>query len=152
MKRTVRNVALFIAFALIAAMGLMAAIRLAPSDPAVWHKSPELYEWVHGGTWNDIVPMTGGASLRLSLERGAPANLLARLDRIATASPRTERLAGSPGEGRVTWITRSALWGFPDYTTAEARADGLFIYARLRFGRSDLGVNAARLRDWLSRL
>ncbi|OYW47683.1 MAG: hypothetical protein B7Z31_15380, partial [Rhodobacterales bacterium 12-65-15] len=81
-----------------------------------------------------------------------PVDLLSRLDAIALASPRTTRLAGSVTEGRITWITRSALWRFPDYTTAEARSDGLFLYARQRFGSDDLGVNAARLRDWLSRL
>ncbi|WP_435259218.1 DUF1499 domain-containing protein [Thioclava sp. FR2] len=144
---------LFIAFALIAAMGLMAAIRLAPSDPAVWHDQEAIFQWADdAGPWNDIVPLTGGATLRLSLAKGAPADLLSRLDVIAGAAPRTERLAGSIEDGRITWITRSALWGFPDYTSAETREDGLYVYARLRFGRDDFGVNAARLSDWLARL
>jgi hypothetical protein len=52
--------------------------------------------------------------------QGADRAALARLDEIALATPRTTRLAGSPDEGRITWITRSALWGFPDYTTAQA--------------------------------
>jgi uncharacterized protein (DUF1499 family) len=86
----------------------------------------------------------------------APAEALSQLDAIAMATARTTRLSGSPDEGRITWITRSALWGFPDYTTAEAVPDAtgsrLTVHARLRFGRSDLGVNAARLRDWLPRL
>ena len=82
---------------------------------------------------------------------------LTRLDEIALATPRTTRLAGSPEEGRITWVTRSALWGFPDYTTAQAMThdvatSGVTLFARSRFGREDLGVNAARLRDWLSRL
>lgn len=67
-------------------------------------------------------------------------------------TPRTLRLAGSVAEGRITWETRSLFWGFPDYATAEVRPDGLYNYARLRFGSSDFGVNAARLQDWLSRL
>jgi hypothetical protein len=29
---------------------------------------------------------------------------------------------------------------------------GLTLYARLRFGREDMGVNAARLRAWLAAL
>jgi hypothetical protein len=99
-----------------------------------------------------VVPTTGAASLRLGPEAGAPSDLLARLDAVALATPRTTRLAGSVSEGRITWVTRSAVWGFPDYTTAEARADGLYLQARLRFGREDMGVNAARLRDWLARL
>ncbi|HHB81701.1 MAG TPA: DUF1499 domain-containing protein, partial [Aliiroseovarius sp.] len=48
----------------------------------------------------------------------------------------------------MTFVTRSRLWGFPDYTTI-AYADGrITIFARLRFGRSDLGVNAARVGAW----
>ena len=75
---------------------------------------------------------------------------------IATATPRTHRLAGSPEAGRITWITRSRLWGFPDYTTAQVTqtptGPRLDIHARLRFGRSDMGVNAARLHAWLAQL
>ncbi len=122
-------------------------VRLAPSDPARWHVSP-----MAEGPWDEVQPGTGAATLRLSLGRGAPEDLLARLDAVAMATPRTRRLAGSVAEGRITWITRSALWGFPDYTTAEVRPDGLYVHARLRFGSEDMGVNAARLRDWLSRL
>ena len=54
--------------------------------------------------------------------------------------------------GRISWVPRSALWGFPDYTTAEVRPDGLYTYARLRFGRGDMGVNAARLQAWAQAL
>jgi len=55
-------------------------------------------------------------------------------------------------EGRVTYITRSKLWGFPDYSTFETRDGDLLIHARLRFGSSDMGVNRARVTDWLARL
>ena len=133
-------------------LGLVLWVRFAPSDPERWHVSPALYGWDQGGPWDEVVPLTGGASLRLSADRGAPADLLARLDAVAMATPRTIRLAGSVSDGLITWQTRSALWGFPDYTTAEVRADGLYIHARLRFGREDMGVNAARLTDWLARL
>lgn len=124
-------------------------VRLAPSDPARWHLAPpaDLFQGLQPG---QVKPLEGAAVLILPAED--PAALLARLDAVALATPRTRRLAGSPDEGRITWITRSALWGFPDYTTAEATPQGLRLYARLRFGRSDMGVNAARLRDWLARL
>ena len=129
---------------LAAVLGLAAYVRLAPSDPARWHVATEV-----SGPPGEVVAGEGRASLRFP---GDGAALLARLDAVALATPRTQRLAGSIQEGRITWVTRSALWGFPDYTTAEARPDGLHVQARLRFGRSDLGVNAARLADWLSRL
>lgn len=128
-------------------LGVAAYVRLAPSVPAVWHVPP-----VIDAPWDTVQPGRGSAALRLSLAKGAPADLLARLDTLAMATPRTTRLSGSVAEGRITWITRSALWGFPDYTTAEVRVDGLYIQARLRFGSEDTGVNAARLNDWFSRL
>lgn len=126
-------------------------IRLAPSDPVIWHVAPpeapfrDLPE-------NRVQAVEGGAVLRLPAARAAAADLLARLDAVALDSPRTTRLAGSPDEGRITWITRTAFWGFPDYTTAQAGPDGLRLFARQRFGRDDFGVNAARLQDWLKRL
>jgi uncharacterized protein (DUF1499 family) len=135
------------------ALGLLAAVvafalyvRLAPSDPARWHVAP-----VADGPAGQVqVAGLNRATLRLAA--AAPADLLARLDAVAMATPRTIRLAGSVAEGRITWVTRSALWGFPDYTTAELRPDGLAIAARSRFGQGDLGVNAARLGDWLAKL
>jgi uncharacterized protein (DUF1499 family) len=126
-------------------------VRLAPSDPARWHVAPA------PAATSDCSVEQGTGDARATCTRPeSPAQVLAKLDEIAMATPRTIRLAGSPEENRITWITRSRLWGFPDYITAEATPDGtgtrLTLHARLRFGSSDMGVNAARLRDWLSRL
>lgn len=130
--------------ALAALVAFAGYVRLAPSDPSRWHVAVAA-----DGPVGSVIPGMGQATLRL--EGDGPA-LLARLDAVALASPRTTRLAGSVAEGRITWVSRSALWGFPDYVTAEARGDGLLVLARLRFGSSDMGVNAARLGDWLARL
>lgn len=134
--------AAWLVWGLLAALVVFAGyVRLAPSDPARWHVAP-----LSDGPWGVVVPAEGSASLRL--ESADARELLARLDAVALATPRTTRLAGSVEEGRITWVTRSALWGFPDYTTAEVRPDGLYLHARLRFGRGDMGVNAARLETW----
>ena len=77
---------------------------------------------------------------------------MARLDRIIRATPRTTLLAGSPESGMVTYITRSRLWGFPDFTTVEARPGAIVIHGRLRFGSSDMGVNRARVEGWVAAL
>ncbi|MFQ6548339.1 DUF1499 domain-containing protein [Aestuariibius sp. 2305UL40-4] len=116
----------------------MAYIRLAPSDPAVWHVAPETRE---PGEY------PGEGSFMAVVEAGEEA--LADLDAVAVATPRTQRLAGAPEDGMVTWVTRSRVMGFPDYTTAIHRDGLLTVEGRLRFGRSDMGVNQARIEGWL---
>jgi hypothetical protein len=137
-------------------VGGMAYIRLAPSDPTQWHQAIGAVGELAGGPVNTVHQLTGGAVARVVLD-GVPApQILARLDAIARETPRTIRLAGSPEDGRITWVTRSAMFGFPDYTTAEIVTDGpegaVDLFARQRFGAADFGVNSARLRDWLARL
>ena len=114
--------------------------RLAPSDPDRWHVA------IGAGPAEEV-----GLG-RYVIRRPAVKDDLQRLDAIALSTPRTTRLAGAPAEGRVTWITRSRVFGFPDYTTAEQAEGELRIHARLRFGSSDLGVNRARVRGWLAAL
>lgn len=130
----------------------VAWIRLAPSDPARWHVDPLQ---VDPGEGRFVVRPEGG-DMRFGPFPESPEALLARLDRVAMGWPRTQRLAGTPEDGRVTYITRSRVFGFPDYTTVAALAvqDGtdLAILARLRFGRGDMGVNRARVMAWLDRL
>lgn len=114
-------------------------IRLAPSDPAVWHRPPEV---------------TGDKDFKAGVTRlvRAGPDGLARLNEIALATPRTKVLAGSVEDGMITYVTRTAVMGFPDYTTVQQVGEDLKIYARQRFGRSDLGVNKARIERWLDAL
>lgn len=122
---------------LIAVGGLLAYIRLAPSENGRWHVMGEI---------------SGDKSFKNGVIRvieTAPEGL-AKLDKIVLATDRTQVLAGSVGEGMVTYITRSKLMGFPDYTTVRQNGARLEIYARSRFGRSDLGVNGARVKNWVA--
>ncbi len=120
-------------------IALGAYIRLAPSDPADWHIDPQ------AETNQDLQ----GGVLRV-VETGPEG--LARLDAIARNAPRTTVLAGSVGEGRITYITRTKIIGFPDYTTVQQDGDVLRIHGRLRFGRKDFGVNKARVDGWLAQM
>ena len=126
-------------------VGMAAYVRLAPDVVGRWHQPLEGMP-----TGAGIVTEPGGARALVPMADGRAG--LARLAAVAKASPRVQLLAGSVEEGRMTWVARSALWGFPDYITAEAGPKGLAVWSRLRFGRSDLGVNRARLEDWLARL
>ncbi|CUH80950.1 hypothetical protein TRM7557_03150 [Tritonibacter multivorans] len=128
---------LIFAVAMLGVLGLGAWVRLAPSDPARWHQPLEF-------TTDDTLP--GG------VQRRVDGGDLAALDVIIRATPRTSVLAGSVAEGRVTYITRSLVWNFPDYTTVQQKGDDLLIFARLRFGGSDLGVNRKRVSRWLDQM
>ena len=141
---------LAIALLAVLVIGTGLYVRLAPTDPARWQLRPEMPE-PGPGAWSDAA----GFRTRVIVE-GNPPSVLAALDALARATPRTRRIAGSPGEGLATYETRSALWGFPDYTTVAAEPAGtgtrLEIHARQRFGRKDFGVNRARVDGWLADL
>lgn len=121
-------------FLLAVIAGLMVYVRLAPVQASVWHTA------VEGDTDQDF----DGGVIRVAEVS------LAALDQVARGWERTSVLAGSVEEGRITYVTRSLLWGFPDLTTVEARENGVAIHARLRFGKSDLGVNGKRVAAWLA--
>lgn len=120
-------------------IGLGFYVRLAPSDPERWHRMPD------GVSMPDP---EGGAMRAIEGE----ADELQRLHAIIVETARTRVLAGSVAEGMVTYVTRSRVFGFPDYTTVRLRAGRIEIYGRQRFGASDLGVNGARIDGWLQSL
>lgn len=130
----------YIMIALVALIGFaMVYVRLAPNDPAQWH-----------------LPVTGDSDADFA--QGAlrvvagPPELLERADAYMQALGGTVVLAGAVAEGRVTFITRSKVFGFPDYTTVEYSDGMLKAYARLRYGASDLGVNRKRLEGLVAAL
>ena len=128
-------------FGVIALLGLsvLAYIRLAPSAVSKWHCSPQV---------NKNAVLSNGIQKRIPIGKAG----LRRIDLIAEADPRTERLAGSVEQGLVTYVTRSRMIGFPDYTTVMQAGEELVIYARSRFGRRDFGANAERVTRWLNAL
>jgi Protein of unknown function (DUF1499) len=137
-------------------LGLAGWIRLAPDDPTRWHVALDHAGAPKPGPCAEAVRGFSRGARAACLVEADPQALLTRLDLIALATPRTNRLAGAPGEGRMTWVSRSLLLGFPDYITAEARhtpkGTRLDILSRQRYGNGDWGVNAARLRAWLAQL
>lgn len=126
-------------FVVVLVVAGLAWIRFAPSDPAVWNVDPKV---------------TADQDLATGVRRritGGEA-VMARLHAIVLETPRTEVLAGGLAEGRVTYVTRSQWFGFPDYTTVQLDDQVVELWARLRFGQSDLGVNKARVEGWLDQL
>lgn len=139
-----------VAVLVLAGAGLMAYIRFAPDDPGRWHVAVRALEDEANAAGPGLSEVSRGAVGFVPATD--PAKALARLAEVAAASPRTTRLAGSVAEGRITWVARSALMGYPDYITAEATPLGVRLWSRQRYGSRDQGVNLLRLTDWLARL
>lgn len=135
---------------LLLVLGLAAGawVRLAPVDPARWHKVDDA-----GGS-GDYPGANSFQAVRIVTSD--PLLLLTGADRIILETPRTRRIAGNPEGGMTTYETRSRLWGFPDYTTVWIEQAGgaplLHIHGRAHYGKSDMGVNQARIGGWLGQL
>ena len=139
---------------LLAALCFSAFVRLAPVDPALWHVSLESHP--ASIKPNDATAYETGGDLAAPILPGPPEAVLARLQTLALADPRIRLVAGSPAEGRITFLQRSRIWGIPDFITAEAvvvpEGTRLEIWSRARFGYSDGGANLARLERWIAAL
>lgn len=136
-----------------ALVALAVYVRLAPVNAEVWHKTV-----LPQGAEGDF---TTAGSYTVLRDLPDPDIVLKLLDDIIMDTPRTTRVAGSLEEGKITYITRSRVFGFPDYTTiavypqdpaAEGRQATLAVYGRLRFGKADMGVNRARILGWMEKL
>lgn len=131
-----------------------AIVRVRPIDPAIWHVDPEIIATRGAPGRFSVAP--GGDMEPVVAVQSTP-SVAVRLRERITKTPRTTRLAGSlEDEGFATFVTRSKLWGFPDVTNIKLVADGegtrIHVAARLVYGKLDMGVNEARVRDWLSAL
>ncbi len=83
--------------------------------------------------------------------------LRARWREVAAAEPRVELLAEHGDGWQFDYVQRSARFRYPDIVTvrfiaASATQSTLAIYSRSIYGRSDFGVNRARIETWLARL
>lgn len=137
------------AIVLLAALGLV--VRSADHDPARWHVNPATTE--RTGKPNDFLAAPAGTTAAkpdLVLAVTDPPAAMAAFDGVARAQPRTEVVAGDVASGFVTYVQRSALVGFPDYVSVATVDGGIAVWSRSRYGYADLGVNAERVRRWLT--
>ena len=160
------------ALILAAAAGYV-VVRASGHDQARWHVDPaQMRPGVQAAALlNDFLAAPAGttmvpADLETRFYPESPRALLTRFDAIVRSQPRIRVVAGDPGSLMITYVQRSRFIGFPDYLTVRAVAieggigeggvrkalSGLIIYSRARYGRSDFGVNRARVEAWLAAL
>ncbi|MGY6694646.1 MAG: DUF1499 domain-containing protein [Roseinatronobacter sp.] len=141
---------LFLLIGVAAALTLVVYIRVAPVDPARWHEDPRLV--ARPATPNfHLIRMVGGDEMPRVFQRSAE-ELANTVDTVARADGGV-LVAGSVQSGHMTYLTRTTIMGFPDFTSIliEPAGEGamLLAFARARFGHSDLGNNKARLERWV---
>jgi len=134
-------------------------VRLAP-DGADFHVDPleapgtgKPNSWRAGPDGSGRQPLDAATPVY----GATPEDIAAAFDTFATAQPRVERLVVSEDALHVTYIQRSRLMGFPDYVSIRFLdlgdgETGVAVYSRARYGQSDLGVNRARVENWLAAL
>ncbi|MDB2548106.1 DUF1499 domain-containing protein [Paracoccaceae bacterium] len=126
------------------------AFRVMPMDAGRYHIRPALA--VPPSTHNFAL-MVGDEALLLPRDLADVAADVA----LKASDDGVVLLAGQPEDGFVTYIYRSRLMGFPDALslTLDPTDEGgtrVQIFSRSRFGYGDLGVNAARVADWVGAL
>jgi uncharacterized protein (DUF1499 family) len=99
---------------------------------------------------------TGRADFESPVFEVDATHLLARAADVILKEPRTERVASDDALGQLVFVQRSRVFRFPDTVRVQAVAvDGgtsVILYSRSNVGYWDMGVNRARLRDWLAKL
>lgn len=129
-------------------------VRVSPNPAADWAVNPLVTG--RPGMENGYLIRPEGGDQAAPVYPMSAADLARKINAIALNWPRTRLLAGSPARGEMTYITRSRIWGFPDFTSVKIlpmdTGSSFAAFARARFGKSDLGVNKARLQAWLKEL
>jgi len=140
--------------------GASIGIRSAEVKPSDWHVDPTTAPSTGNPNWYRLTPDSAPADRDAERDGSAPvfdvdtAKLAAAFDAVALGDDRVEVLAGSAADGYVTYVQRSALFGFPDFVSVKfVDVDGgssLSIFSRSKYGKSDLNVNEKRVTRWMA--
>lgn len=138
---------------LLAVAGIMLFVRLSPNSVADWHEDPAFVKKPAKPNAH-LIRLVGGDEIA-PIYGLSPEALAERIDQIAREDGAT-LFAGSAESGHMTYISRSPMMGFPDFTSVKVSRAGdgatFAAFARARFGYSDMGANRARLSRWTAAL
>ncbi len=129
-------------------------VRIAPSNASEWHVDPETIE--KDMRPNQFLMRDGQDADSLIFDMPA-GDLAVKFNDVALSKPNVVVLDGAVSDLWVTYMQRTKLMAYPDYISVKITTEGddksrLTLYSRSRFGRSDLGVNKARIKAWTAAL
>ena len=83
-----------------------------------------------------------------------PGEVFRAVEAALAGEPRLDRVAAEEGQGMLRYVQRSRILGFPDTIDVKVVpvAEGgsaVLLYSRSKLGRSDMGVNRARIVRWI---
>lgn len=128
--------------------GVAIHVRTVEMRPGAWHVRPA----------EAAVPQTPNYALYAGegavMVEGETAAIARAIDEAAMEAGWTS-IAGDPAQGFVTYVARSRIMGFPDAISVVVEPAGggiarVEIFARARFGQSDMGVNEGHARYLLA--
>jgi hypothetical protein len=157
-----KSIAFLVLLIILGGIGLtLYKVRTAEHDPAVWHVDP--FTAVAATTPNHfrLAPDTlteQEVDQESPVLTGDVVEIARAFDAFVVNQRETIRLAGSPEEAWMTYVQRTPRLKIPDYISVkfvklpEEGKVAVAIFSRSRFGNGDMGVNEARVQDWLTGL
>ncbi|NIA70806.1 DUF1499 domain-containing protein [Pelagibius litoralis] len=122
--------------------------------PEDWHVDPVTIE--KPDTENHFLLRPQGGDGPAPVFQASPDAVVIALQEVIDETPRATVIDGSPGARHMTILVRSKLVGFPDFVTVKVLAadsgTAIAIFSRSQYGKSDLGVNKARVENWVKAL
>jgi hypothetical protein len=136
---------------LVVVAGVMAYVRFAPTDAAMWHVDPRaISKPAKPNNW--MIRPVGGDDRPPNYEAEVPV-LVAAIEAAVDQMGDMRLIAGNAQSGHLTYISRTKWMAFPDFTTFRVYStDGgssFAAFSRARFGEADMGYNRARLEALL---
>lgn len=139
----------------------LVVVRTATHDVTEWHVDPLTFVDPTTPNFYRVGP-SERMSMRPQIESpvyvGSPQLLSEAFDTFVMGQPRVQRVSPSAeaaiAEAWVTYVQTTPQIGFPDYISARFIDNGdgtsrIVLISRSRFGHGDLGVNEARVKEWL---
>lgn len=85
------------------------------------------------------------------------ADLAKVIDKVVMRSPRISKIATDSETGRMEYVQRTLIFRFPDVITFQSipltkDSSSVAIHSYSIYGAGDLGVNAKRVKTWLSEI
>ena len=129
-------------------LGAMAYVRFAPVDIDHWHVNPDAEGRASGPRDYKLSAASDANGPAINTSMSVEQSIEAASDWFLS-QPKSKQIAGIAYTGFVTFELRTKLVDYPDYYSVKVaeteEGSAISVYGRARFGRSDLGVNKARL-------